>query len=267
MDHDPLEVAVLSHPHVGAEHDVLAEPGPGLDAAVLGDDRRSLDPGIGVDLGPLPEPHTVLELEPVDLDMDVAVKDVLVGPDVGLERADVLPVAVDHRAEQRLVGVEHGREDIAREVDHLAGRDVVEDLGFEHVDAGVDRVAEHLTPGRLLQEPVDRAVVAEDDDAVLERVLDRAQADGGHGLVLLVELDDAGQVDVGEHVARDDEEPLVEHVLGVADRAGGAHRLLLDRVLDAHAELGAVAEVGPDGAGHVGHGDRRCRRTRAGAAG
>ena len=38
--------------------------------------------------------------------------------------------------------------------------DVVEHAGLEHVDPGVDRVGEHLAPRRLLEEPLDRAVVA-----------------------------------------------------------------------------------------------------------
>jgi hypothetical protein len=38
------------------------------------------------------------------------------------------------------------------------------------------------------------------------------------------------EVDVGEHVAGDHEEPLVELVHGVADRAGGAEGCLLGGV-------------------------------------
>ena len=72
---------------------------------------------------------------------------------------------------------------------------------------------------------------------------------------LLVEGDDLAEVDVGEDVAGDDEEPLVELVHGVADRAGGAERRLLGGVDHPHAELGAVAEVGADGVGQEGHGD------------
>ena len=94
------------------------------------------------------------------LDLDLVVEDVLVGPQVGLEGADVLPVALGHVAEEGLPGLEDGREDLVGEVHRPALGDEVEDLGLEHVDAGVDGVAEDLAPGGLLQEPLDRAVLA-----------------------------------------------------------------------------------------------------------
>ena len=179
VDDDPLEVGAGAHPDVVAEHRVLAEAGPGLDAARVADDRRAFDLGLGVDLGALPQPHAFGHPEAGDVELDLAVEHVLVGPHVGLERADVLPVALGHGAEERLAGGEQRGEDLAREVDRPAGLDEVEDLRLEHEDAGVDGVAEHLAPRRLLEEPLDGAVVAGDDDAELERVLDRDQADGG----------------------------------------------------------------------------------------
>ena len=57
------------------------------------------------------------------------------GREVALERADVLPVALGDRAEERLaVGEERG-EHLGGEVDRAVGLDVVEDLGLEHEDA------------------------------------------------------------------------------------------------------------------------------------
>ena len=67
--------------------------------------------------------------------------------------------------------------------------------------------------------------------------------------------DQGGEVDVGDDVAGDHEEALVELVHGVAHRTGGAERRLLGGVLDADAELGAVPEVGADVVGHEGDGD------------
>ena len=87
------------------------------------------------------------------------------------------------------------------------------------------------------------------------------------GPLLLVEVDHRREVDVGEDVAGDDEEPLVELVPGVQHRTGRAERRLLGGVDHAHPELGAVAEVGPDGVGHEGHRDHDVGRSRAGAAG
>ena len=65
---------------------------------------------------------------------------------------------------------------------------------------------------------------------------------------------DLAEVDVGEDVAGDHEEPLVEHVHGVAHRSGRAERLLLGGVDHLHAELAAVAEVVADDVGHEGQG-------------
>jgi hypothetical protein len=83
-----------------------------------------------------------------------AVEDVLVGAQVGLEGADVLPVALGDRAVQGRPS-RAGGEHLAREVDRPTLGDEVEDVGLEHVDARVDGVAEHLTPGRLLEEALD----------------------------------------------------------------------------------------------------------------
>jgi hypothetical protein len=58
-----------------------------------------------------------------------------------------------------------------------------------------------------------------------------------------VEAHDGAEIDVGEHVAGDDEEAVVELVAGVADRPRGPQGRLLGRIDHAHAELGAVAEV------------------------
>src|SRR4029077_6542998 len=70
--------------------------------------------------------------------------------------------------------------------------------------------------------------------------------DRDRGSLLSVGLDDAGQVDVAERVAGDDEEGVVEPARGTLDRAGGAERRLLDRVADVDAEGLAAAEVAPD---------------------
>ena len=110
------------HHDVGAEHRVLAECAPGLDPAVVADHDRPVDPGVGIDLGALAEPDAVADLEAGDLHLDPAVEDVLVGAAVGLEGADVLPVAVRHVPEEGLALVEQRREHVAGEVDRLARR-------------------------------------------------------------------------------------------------------------------------------------------------
>ena len=119
-------------------------------------------------------------------------------------------------------------------------------LGLEHVDARVDRVREDLAPRRLLEEALDLAVVVGDDDAELERVVDRLQPDRDGRTGLLVPVDESTEVDVAERVAGDDEERVVELLAREPDGAGGAERQFLDGVLDADAERLAVAEVAAD---------------------
>ena len=67
-----------------------------------------------------------------------------------------------------------------------------------------------------------------------------------NALAGVVLLDDPAEIDVGEHVAGDHEERLVELGHRVAHRAGGAERRFLGGVAHPHAELRAVAEVGAD---------------------
>ena len=71
---------------------------------------------------------------------------VAVGLQVRIGVADVGPVRVGDVAEDRKPLVEHQREQLGREVVRLVRRDQVEDLGLEHVDAGVDRVARTPVP-------------------------------------------------------------------------------------------------------------------------
>ena len=133
---------------------------------------------------------------------------------------------------------------------------MVEDLRLHHVDAGVDGVGEHLAPGRLLEEALHPVVVVDDGDAELERVGHPGQADGDQRALVVVELDQVGEVEVGERVAGDDEEGVVaQQVLGVLDAAGRAERRLLGGVVQRHAEVFAVAEVVAHQAGQELHGD------------
>ena len=185
--------------------------------------------------GALAHPDVAAQAHPGRGQLDLAVEGVPVGLQVLLQAADVLPVALAHHAVERLVHVEQLREQVVAEVVGLPLGDVVEDLGLEHVDAGVDRVGEDLAPARLLQEALDAPLLVHDDHAELQRVLHALERDGDHGLALFVEVDDLGEVEVGEGVAADDQERVVQEVLGQADGPGGAGRRLLHRVVDVHA--------------------------------
>src|SRR5262249_7880439 len=161
-----------------------------------------LDP---VELHSLPDPDVAAEADPGDLEPYLLVEGVEVRLPELVDVPDVLPVAVADVAVDRAAHLEQQREELLREVVRPVARH-----GLEHVDAGVDRVAEDLAPPRLLEEALDAPVLVGDDDAELERVLDRLEADRDGGVPLAMELDELGQVDVAERVPRDDQRRVVE---------------------------------------------------------
>jgi hypothetical protein len=241
-----LEVRIRLHHDVGAEHGVGREHGSGFDPGVVADEHRAVDDRIGRDLDGLTDPHALAHLEAGQVELHLTVEQVLVRGAVRLEGADVFPVAVDDGSEQRQPALEHGREHVTGEVTDLAVGDEVEDSRVEHVDAGVDRVREHLTPRRLLQEALDATVGPGDDDAEVDRILDPLQRDRRERLLRLVPFDNRAEIDVGEHVAGDHEERLVELGHRVAHRTRGSERCLFGCVTHPDPELGTVTEVGAD---------------------
>ena len=192
------------------------------------------------------EPDVPAEPDAADLEPHLLVERVEVRLAVLVEVADVLPVAVEDAAVHRPAHLEQEREELLREVERTVRRDVLQHLRLEHVDAGVDRVGEDLPPRRLLEEALDAAVLVGDDDAELERVVDRLQPDRHRRLLLAVEVDEASEVDVAQRVAGDDEERVVEAACGETHRSGRSGRRLLDRVREVDAERLAGAEVAPD---------------------
>ena len=254
VDDRALGVRPLEQRHARREHRIRADGGVRGDPAVVAEQGRPFDRGEVVDVHPLPQPDVPAQLDPGDVQAHALVERVEVRLPELVEVADVLPVAVEHVPVQRPPHLEQQREQLLGEVVRPVVGDVPQDLGLEHVDPGVDRVREDLAPGRLLEEALDPAVLVGDDDAELERVVDRLEADRDRGLALLVDAHDLGQVDVGERVAGDDEEGVVELVARVPDRAGGAERRFLDGVLDRDPEPLAVAEVAADRLRHERHG-------------
>ncbi len=255
VDHAEARLGVVFDHDVAAQHRVGADARVGVDLGVVADHGRPGHVLERLDADVLADVDVVLEPDARDRGRDLAVEHVAVGGEVLAEAADVLPVPLGDRAVERLAELEQLGEQLLAEVVGLAGRDVVEDLGLEHVDAGVDGVREDLAPGRLLEEPLDPALVVDHDHAEVERVLDVLQDDGGHGAAALVLGDHRGQVEVGQRVARDHDEALAEQLLGVLDAARRAEGHLLDRVVDVHPEGAAVAEVVADGLGQEGERD------------
>ena len=85
--------------------------------------------------------------------------------------------------------------------------------------------------------------------------VDRLEPDRHIGALLPVRGDQRGQVDVAERVPGDDDEGLGERVAREPHGAGGAQRLLLDRVLDRQSHRLAGAEVAANRLRHEGERD------------
>ena len=115
---------------------------------------------------------------------------------------------------------------------------------LEHVGAGVDPVARRLAGRGLLDERDHAAVGLGGHDAEHARVFDLGERDRRFGAVLVVEADHRVEVEPGEDVAVADDDPLVDPFGREPDRAGGAERLVLDRVAQddvaEHVVAGAV---------------------------
>ena len=62
---------------------------------------------------------------------------------------------------------------------------------------GVDRVAEDLSPGRLLEKAFDPSLVVDDHNAEVQRVLHAFEGDGDHRPSLLVKGDDVTEIEIG----------------------------------------------------------------------
>ncbi len=98
----------------------------------------------------------------------------------------------------------------------------------------------------LLEELGDRAVVVVADEAEGRGVLDRIEAERGAGAAGDVLVHQRGQVEVGERVAVEREEAILEQVLGELDRARGAAGLGLLDVAQSRPAGDLVAERGPE---------------------
>ena len=268
-----LDLAAASHHVLGqgrarTDSDLVPEHGVGDNRPVLhhavvpddavGDARVGLHPGILPDQDGPPkargEIHPAAIIQPDrlvqalhlasgDLHPYPSGKDVLMGEAVLHQVSHIPPVALGHIAVEPPPLSHHQGEKVLAEIEIPPGGDQVQHGGLQHVDPGVHRIAEHLAPGRLLQEAADPAVRLGDDDAVLERVLHPREQDGEIRIAVAVKGDGRSQVEVGEHVAADDQERTVEEGCRVLHRP---HRpVILDGgdVRHLHPERRPVPEV------------------------
>lgn len=240
VDDGLVQKSPALHDDVRADHGVLAHLHVGFDLGVVADVQRTTEHGVRMDLGTFGDPHSGRDLESVDLDVDLAFEHV-VRLDVALVRPDVLPVALGDIAVDRLAFLHELGEDITGPVDRDIGLDIVEYLGLHDVDARVHRVGENLAPGGLLEEALDLALFVDDGDAEFKRVGNASQADRDERALFLVEIDEVGEVEIGQSVTGDHNESVVlECFLCVLHAAGCAEWLLLIGIGELHSELFAV---------------------------
>ena len=246
VDHGPLDAAAVTDGHPLRKDGVRADDGVRRDLAVVADERRAFDVVDGSDLDPLAQPHVAAQADAGDAQAHALVEGIEVRLAKLLERADVLPVAVEHVPVDRPAHLEEQREQLLREIERAVTRHMSEHLGLDDVDARVDRVGEHLAPGRLFQKPLHAPVLVADHDSELEWVVDGLEADRDRRALLTVPGDQRAEIDVAQRVARDDDERLVEPAARQSHRSGRAERLFLDGVLDLQPERFAVPEVRAD---------------------
>ncbi len=225
------------------------------DHRVAADEGRPLDAGgvrhRGALVGPLGGPGPL----PGDLAHHPALEGIPIGLEVALDAADVAPVAPADRRPEGVLPPQHLREHVMGPVGGLPLEAVVEHRGLDDVEASVDLVAEDLAPGRLFQEALDPTVGGGDHHPVVEGIGDPRQHQGGLGAVVAMEGDHLGQVDVGERVAADHYEGLIQEARGILDAAGRAQGEVFDHILQLHPELGTVTEVVADAGPEVLQGD------------
>ena len=245
---------VVIDDHVLVDHDVVVEPGAGLELHLVADECGAFDVHAQAELHPLSDPRLTLTAAG-NVTAHAAVERVPIRLQIRLDGADVAPVVVDDDAVQPLAPLEHRREDVLRPVRGGIRLDVLQHLRLDDVDASIGMITEDLAPRGLLQEPLHVAVVVGDHHPVLERIRHLMQHDGSHRLALTMPIDHGRQVEIGHRIAGYDQERLVEERSRVAHAPGGAERTILQDVLDLHVELAAVAKVVANVSAKVREGD------------
>jgi len=126
------------------------------------------------------------------------------------------------------------------EIEILFRGDVAEYFRFQDVDAGIDGIGDDFSPAGLFEELGDLFFLVGNDDTELEGVLHRGEGDGGHCMMIDVEVDDFLQVEVGEKVTADHQETLGEKFFGAFNRSGGTHVLERCHIFDFYPEIRAI---------------------------
>src|SRR5256885_252538 len=85
---------------------------------------------------------------------------------------------------------EHHRKKFLAEIKLFIFLKVRENLWVQHIDACIDRVAENLSPTRLLQELSYMTILIGDNHTILQRIMYMRQHEGGQRFFFLVVVDE-----------------------------------------------------------------------------
>ena len=207
----PDTLAPASTSQCLSEHRVGSEPRPGFHDAAVIDEQRPFEARVGVDARRRRNPrHAGPAVE--RRHRIASVHDVAVHLHVFLRRADVDPVVAIDRREKGLAALDERRKEASLDRPRDVRGNAIERLGLQHVDAGVDGVAGDLFGLRLFEKAQDVAGRVGLHEAVGGRVVDRRQHDGGPCPAAAMKIDEAAQIDLGQHVAVEDDD-RVAHAL------------------------------------------------------
>src|SRR5262249_1806653 len=180
-----------------------------LDLAVMAQENGAKDLSVRGNLDAVLGPHAAAQVRTADLYVDATLQHIGIRTHVFGEIANIAPVALANVAKERIALFQHVGEELLAEVKGFVLLEVAEDLGIKDIDAGVNGVAEDLTPARLLQELADALLLVGDDDAIFKRVGHAGEHQGSHRPALGVERNDVAKVEVSKRVAADDQEWLI----------------------------------------------------------
>ena len=221
---------------MGANEAALSQGHPLPDPAG-GHQVQSLRQGLG-------GPHAALPLGQPHVQLDPAGQGVADTVQIGAAVPHVAPVALQGDAVEGRSLLEQGREEILSKIPRLVGRDPFHGGGGQNIDAGVDLIGEHLAPGRLFHKTLYPAVLAGQDQSVLQRALVAVEAQGGLSPALLMKADQPGQVQIADAVPADHQKVLLpQMVRAVFHTARRSHGLLLDEIGQPHPQLLPAAEA------------------------
>jgi len=110
-----------------------------------------------------------------------------------LESVEFQCIAVEKEGIKQGSGRQHTWKHVATEIRDPFGRNVVEHLGFEDIDAGVDVAAEDLLRSGFLEETLNAAVIIETNEAAGPWIFDPTDGHGSHTVTPRIKLNDVVQ--------------------------------------------------------------------------